>query len=210
MMNQLPVPLLHQVLSYIIPYHIELRHDIKDRRIIRDFQSNTVHTKNQSLLPRVILQDNQLYMIKDTSRFYCSDVIVANSTWVFADGYWRECYPDDETMKTLLSCPDQYLQLQYQKNPHPVIVQYLLQHPEKIVWHLFCINPNEDAVAYCIQHADCINWVSFCKNTSKKAIDYMVQHKEHIDWFVFSQNPSIYTLKIDEKELKEWTLLLHN
>ena len=209
-MNHLPVSLFDQILSYVFPYHIELRHDINTSKIvwdIHDKSSITNYHHKQTVLPRVVLEDHKLYMIKGATRLYCSDFILANHTWVFTDGNWIECMPDDETMKCMLSCPDQ-LRLQYQKNPHPVIVEYLLQQPEKIIWHLFCMNRHDDAVEYCIQHADCINWVSFCKNTNKKAIDYMVQHSQHIDWYVFSQNPSIYLYKIDEILIQEWTRML--
>lgn len=109
---------------------------------------------------------------------------------------------------------DYYQYYYLSANPHPVAVQYLLNHLNKIHWSQFSANPNDDAVSYLLEHLDKLDiWTAYTNtnprmiwyllnevcppnhnihglalNPADEAVTYLLQNTHHISWEYFPRN----------------------
>ena len=74
------------------------------------------------------------------------------------------------------------------ENKHPRMVDYMLRHPEYISWFAASRNPSPRIVEYLIQHPEVIDWKGFARNENPQAVEFQLQHPEKIYWNGFTQN----------------------
>jgi hypothetical protein len=187
----------------MIPKKFILRKGIDKNKYI--YHDRQVHKTNYYYiktypLPRVIHDlENNIYMLRGTRQVKCTDFKISYTTMILVEGYWRDCYPDDDTMRYFLSFPEKRNPYCNQ-NPHSIMIQYLIDHPQEIVWYIFSANSHPNAIQYLLNHTYMIDWISFCKNPSLDAIHYLLEHPEHIDWISFSQHPYLFE-EVDDVDM---------
>lgn len=198
-MNQITNDIIQLILSYMIPQQYVLVDGIDQTRIFNIAQQFIPEKDPEEPEYRVYYnKENQmLYMEKDNRMVQCTDFTITSITVVLVEDKWEKCIPDHEAMQYMLSFQENCDEDRLCINKHPVIVNYLITHPDKIKWKFFSMNSHPNAVNYLLQHIDCIIWVYFNQNHSIEAVEYLIDHPERIEWFTFSQNPYIYK-KVDD------------
>jgi len=81
-------------------------------------------------------------------------------------------------------------------NPNPIVVDYMLQHPDKIVWNEFSKNTNTRAVALLRENPDKISWYYLSRNENTDAIALLEANVEMIsfDQLSFNSHPQAIDL----------------
>jgi len=208
-MYQLPHSILKTCIEYMVPNRFVLRDGVDANKYIRGvYHFNYFYTKHYPLPILTHDTSGTLFLHheggnEEDEMIACSDFKISAMTMVLIDGTWHDCNPDNDTMTYLLSFPEKRNPYCNQ-NPHPVLVRYLINHPEEMVWYIFSTNSNTEAIHYLLQRTYMIDWISFCKNPSKEAVQYLLEHPEHIDWITFSHHPYLFEQVNDVKLQHEW------
>jgi len=119
----------------------------------------------------------------------------------------------------------------FNQNPHPKAIDYLIQHPEYIIWDAVSLNigarklfdifgyskvdwlvlsGNPCVVDILLEKIDKIYWPYFNMNPNPKAVEYLKEHPDLIDWTFISMNP--YAEEIIKQNLDKvnWKTLSKN
>lgn len=205
-MNQLPYSLLQICIEYMVPQRFVARNIIglENRK-----QSVTYYFYKQQSTMAMLTHDSNgtLYLHHHNESIRCTDFRISATTMGLVNGKWYECYPNDDTMTYLLTFPEKRNPYCNQ-NPHPIIIQYLISHPQEMVWYIFSLNSHQNAIEYMLHHTYMIDWMSFCKNPSIEAVQYLLDHPEYIDWITFSQHPYFFEKVADVEMQKKWMTML--
>lgn len=112
------------------------------------------------------------------------------------------------------------------KNPHPLVVDYLLVHFDEVIKHNKCVwaNPDDRVVDRLME--ECVSepsfssiWTQFSSNTNPRVVDFLItHHPDRIDLEAFSKSPhehavrfvwenEWYSHKVATNVESEWALL---
>jgi hypothetical protein len=86
------------------------------------------------------------------------------------------------------------------------VVEYLLEHPDKIIWDYFCSNEQPLAVVYLIEHRDEIDWFQF-SGYYLNLLDNLPPDRIHMAWYNISKSNCIFVL--DKEKMRATKAELH-
>lgn len=204
----LPYDILYHIATFIVEPKYTLldwipKHKINRDRIYKNINAKHYIFSNKTEIDWLYLSYNKsewaaniiINKIKKDKDFIFNIPI----DWVYKNQYaFKELRPNYnfkyacETILTVLS-----------GNPCDNVVEYLIEHPEKINWLWFSTNTNDKAIEYMKQKLDKIKWMWLCANTSPKAIEIIKNNVDKIDWYNLSSNPSAKDL-INQNSIKLW------
>jgi hypothetical protein len=119
----------------------------------------------------------------------------------------------------------------FNQNPHPKAIDYLIQHPEYIIWDAVSLNigarklfdifgyskvdwlvlsGNPCVVDILLEKIDKIYWPYFNMNPNPKAVEYLKEHPDLIDWTFISMNPYAEEIIIQNLDKVNWKTLSKN
>lgn len=196
-------PILTESISYAIPLLFVYREGIDLSRVWDDSQfvsypRTLPPIRNEDEMDLSLATPEELGRLKSTRSVQYVMSRPELITPIFSSN------PHPEVVDFLID-HSRYLNWHYfSRNPNDKAVDYVLSHPLCIDWHHFSVNPHDRAVQYWIDHPDEIIWDWFSSNTSVKAVLYMFKYPLQVNWFILSQNPSIKVSIPDEALLKDW------
>jgi len=144
---------------------------------------------------------------------------------------WQNISKNPATIDMLLHYNNKCNIYNFNQNPHPKAIQYLIDNPDKIIWESMSNNENSikvfekygyskadwlalsknpDFIDVLLQNKHRIYWPFFSINPHPKAIDYLTRNPHLIDWTFLSMNPSAEELLLENIDKVVWTTLSRN
>ena len=94
-------------------------------------------------------------------------------------------------------------------NPHPIALQILEEHPQKIGWEELSSNSNLHALQLLQQNPQKIDGFWLSSNQNPYALQLLQQHPEDICWELLSENPAIFEAYVSQSKKDAYMKLLY-